>query len=263
MTTYVSPSIRETGFNCPHCGVLTSQEWHQVFADSLHTEARVPFIPDEEWQTSLSDDTNIEAETKKRFLLWTDRMRSGLVFLDEQRNTAYQRTDVGNLWLSSCYNCNKIAVWIHDRLVFPAAREADAPNQDMPEDVIRDFEEARTIVGKSPRGAAALLRLCIQKLCRTLGEKGSNIDADIAALVKKGLNPIVQRSLDVVRVVGNDAVHPGTMDLNDDRDTALKLFKLVNLIAEQMISVPKSIDALYDSLPEGKRNAIARRDGAA
>ena len=93
-----------------------------------------------------------------------------------------------------------------------------------------------------------------------LGEKGKNIDDDIASLVAKGLNPLVQRSLDVVRVVGNEAVHPGSLDLRDDRDTALQLLSLVNLIAEQMITHPKAIQAMYEKLPEGKRAAIEQRN---
>ena len=101
----------------------------------------------------------------------------------------------------------------------------------------------------------------MQKLCKHLGEKGKNIDADIAALVKKGLNPVVQQSLDIVRVVGNESVHPGTIDLNDDRETALRLFDLVNAITEQMISHPKKVQELYSKLPESKREAIEKRDG--
>ena len=50
------------------------------------------------------------------------------------------------------------------------------------------------------------------------------------------------------------------IDLRDDMDTALKLFGLVNLIAEQMISAPKHVDALYESLPEEKRKGIEDRD---
>jgi hypothetical protein len=74
------------------------------------------------------------------------------------------------------------------------------------------------------------------------------------------LNPTVQKSLDVVRVIGNEAVHPGELDLRDDRDTALQLLRLIDVIAHQMISQPKAIAALYESLPEGKRKAIEKRD---
>ena len=93
-----------------------------------------------------------------------------------------------------------------------------------------------------------------------LGEKGKNIDDDIASLVGKGLNPLVQQSLDVVRVIGNEAVHPGVMNLKDDRETAATLFGLVNAIAEQLITNPKTVQALYEKLPESKRVAIAARN---
>lgn len=136
-----------------------------------------------------------------------------------------------------------------------------SPNPDLPADVLQDYEEAGSIVGQSPRGAAALLRLAIQKLCVILGEKGAKIDDDIASLVKKGLTPMVQKALDTVRVIGNEAVHPGILDLKDDRDTAMKLFKLVNIISEQMISNPRHVDELYEKIPVSSRKAIERRDG--
>ncbi len=121
-----------------------------------------------------------------------------------------------------------MAVWVHNSLLFPKEKAGINPNQDLPEDIIHDFEEARSIIGESPRGAAALLRLCVQKLCVHLKEKGKSIDEDIASLVAKGLNPLVQKSLDIVRVVGNEAVHPGVIDLNDNRDIANKLLSLIN-----------------------------------
>ena len=68
-------------------------------------------------------------------------------------------------------------------------------------------------------------------------------------MVRKGLSPVVQQALDAVRVVGNEAVHPGALDLRDDRDTAGRLFELVNIIAEQMISNPKHVRELYKKLP--------------
>lgn len=79
--------------------------------------------------------------------------------------------------------------------------------------------------------------------------------------MKKGLNPLVQQSLDVVRVVGNEAVHPGVIDLRDDRASAERLFDLVNIVAEQMITHPKSVQEMYAKLPPAKLDAIQRRDG--
>ncbi|MER9473535.1 DUF4145 domain-containing protein [Mesorhizobium sp. M0520] len=116
------------------------------------------------------------------------------------------------------------------------------------------------MINTSPRSAAALLRQAIQRLCRHVGGDGKNINDDIASLVKKVLDPRVQKALDVVRVIGNNAVHPGQIDLKDDRATAAKLFGLVNLIADIMVTQPKHIDAMFEGLPEGARKAIEKRD---
>jgi hypothetical protein len=65
----------------------------------------------------------------------------------------------------------------------------------------------------------------------------------------------------VVRVIGNNAVHPGQIDLQDDPAIANALFGLVNLIAQQMITDRKEAEALYnDLLPAAQREAIEKRD---
>jgi len=162
-----------------------------------------------------------------------------------------------------CSRCGAFSTWIDKKMVYPPAVVAPPPNTDIPADIKRDYEEARMISAQSPRGAAALLRLCIQKLCKHLGESGENINGDVAALVKKGLPLKVQQALDVVRVVGNYAVHPGQIDLNDNPDVTNRLFGLVNVIAEVMISQPKQIDELYNSVvPDAQKKAIAKRDGS-
>jgi inactivated superfamily I helicase len=103
--------------------------------------------------------------------------------------------------------------------------------------------------------------LAIQKLCKHLGQSGANINDDIKALVTNGLDVRVQRALDAVRVIGNEAVHPGQLDLRDDRSTAESLFRLLNLIVEKTISEPKHVDEVYALIPQSKRDAIAKRDG--
>ncbi|MEO7859894.1 MAG: DUF4145 domain-containing protein [Nitrospirales bacterium] len=222
----------------------------------------VPTIPDEEMTKTLQE-ASLEAERKAGLIKWVEMMESGLIFVESIERGEYIYNRACNLFLSKCFNCSKFAVWVHDQLVHPTAIGAPLPNPDLPPDVFRDYQEAGRIVGESPRGAAALLRLAIQKLCLELGEKGERIDDDIASLVKKGLIPTVQKAMDIVRVIGNEAVHPGILDLRDDRDTAIKLFKLVNIISEQMISNPKHVEEIYGQLPEGKRKAIEKRDSKA
>ena len=159
-----------------------------------------------------------------------------------------------------CEHCRDFSLWVGRSMVYPNRGNAPVANPDMPDDVRRDYEEAAAISGSSPKAAAALLRLGIQKLCVHLGEKGKNINDDIASLVKKGLAEKVQQSLDIVRVVGNNAVHPGQIDL-DDAGVVFNLFVLTNLIVESMISVPKKIGDLYSALPPAALEAIAKRDG--
>lgn len=134
------------------------------------------------------------------------------------------------------------------------------PNSEMPEDVKKLYLEAASISNNSPRGAAALLRLGIQVLCKELGEKGNNINTDIGNLVKKGLPEIVQQSLDVVRVTGNDAVHPGQIE-TDNPEIVGQLFDLTNVIVEYMIALPKRVSGIYKSLPANKIDGINKRDG--
>ncbi len=144
-------------------------------------------------------------------------------------------------------------------MYFPDTGTAPPPNLEMPESIKGLYAEAAGIQSKSPRGAAALLRLAIQHLCIELGEKGKNIDDDIAELVKKGLPVIVQQSLDVVRVTGNHAVHPGQID-TDDPKVVIQLFDLLNVIVEYMIALPKKVSGIYTGLPAKALEAIKKRD---
>lgn len=79
--------------------------------------------------------------------------------------------------------------------------------------------------------------------------------------MKKGLPVGVQQALDAVRIVGNNAVHPGEISLDDSPEVANSLFELINYIVDRMISQPKKLSELYASLPAGALEAINKRDG--
>ena len=164
------------------------------------------------------------------------------------------------LTIHRCQCCGKKIIWIDDTYIYPDI-VADVPNLDMPESVKHLYEEAGLIYNKSPRAACALLRLAIDRLCNELGENDRDINKNIGALVKKGLPQSVQQALDVVRVVGNKAVHPGQIAFDvDDKGTATMLMRLINIIVERMITEPNEINSLYQGLPESVKTAIENRD---
>lgn len=176
------------------------------------------------------------------------------------------------LYVAKCSHCAGISCWRavetdgdeddddQGVMIIPEGSIAPLPHPDMPASAIADYHEARSIVNRSPRGAAALLRLAIQKLCVALGETSGNINTDIGSLVRKGMAVEIQQALDVVRVVGNNSVHPGELSEADIADIANTLFELVNAIVEDRIARPKKLAALFDRLPEGAREAITKRD---
>jgi hypothetical protein len=256
----VEPTTTATAFSCAHCGALTTQFWRSAKVEFRSDKNTLPMrFPDPEETKKAFVDTLEDDQAKRGMSDFIDRVASGLPSIGD-RYTSYSQ-ELTNVDVSECYNCHKLALWVGDRMVWPQGNEAPPPNVDLPDDVRTDYMEAGEIVSASPRGAAALLRLAIQKLCKHLGETGKNINADIAALVAKGLDLRVQKMLDVVRVIGNNAVHPGEIDIRDDRSTAEKLFILVNLIADIMISQPKTIEEMYGGLGDKALAAIAKRDG--
>lgn len=166
----------------------------------------------------------------------------------------------GEWSVSKCQHCGKLMIWYKANIVYPKKLFVPNPNSDLTQEIQEDYIEAANIFNDSPRASAAILRLALQKLCKQLGGKGDNINEDIKSFVKKGLNPLVQKSLDSLRITGNNAVHPGLINLKEEKEKVLKLFDLINFIANKMITEPKEISKFYDGLPESSKKAIKKRD---
>lgn len=266
MPKYIEPAIDLHAFNCPHlnCGALADQTWYRCHANPLPQKGHPEIISQEFLEKIEQDILNAKDEKARRI---SKKMRNrveqsllGFPFLHRLQDSIYCDFSIDSMFLSRCFSCNNISIWKGDKLLFPTVSIDLIPNEDLDPDIQKDFLEAAQIVVISPRGAAALLRLCIQKLCKQIGEKGKNIDDDIASLVKNGLDVRLQKALDIVRVTGNDSVHPGQMDIEDNPKTAASLFGLVNTIADNLISQPKHIDSLFEALPDSKKQAIEKRD---
>jgi hypothetical protein len=173
-----------------------------------------------------------------------------------------------------CVHCSEQTVWRnvqrHDgvwlseegKMIWPRDRVGAPPHADMPQEVKIDYVEAQSICAQSPRGAAALLRLCIDKLARLLlgAAATDKINTNIGLLVQAGLPPQIQQALDIVRVVGNNAVHPGELSADDVASVASRLFDLVNAIVHERIERPREMAKLYAVIPENAMDGIEKRD---
>jgi hypothetical protein len=175
------------------------------------------------------------------------------------------------IWRAECRNCGFFSYWRQSPaiasdglLIYPSHNpEVAAPHPDMPQDVREIYEEAAAVVGRSPRAAGALMRYAVQVLMPHLDASGGDLNAQIGSLVAKGLDVGIQQALDALRVIGNNAVHPLEIDVNEDPSTVQALFGLLNVIVEALITQPKSLNAVYAKLPAGARAQIERRDKGA
>lgn len=234
---FTMPSRTLSAFSCPYCHVFSHQRWLQGGAFSLSAP---PAANSRQVPESLAGSS---------FAPTLGSTRPGMEY-----------TGVFGVYFSVCSHCEKVATWVADRLVSPNFSSIPPNNEDMPELVARLYREAASIVELSPRGAAAILRLALEHLCSELGDPKKKINENIAGFVSDGLDRRTQQALDALRVIGNNAVHPGQIDISDDRETAVSLFALLNLIVEKMLSEKKRIDALYTLLPEAALEAIEKRD---
>ena len=234
---YEAPQVGKDAFHCPSCGAYAHQTWYQTQVLRLDDET-----------TELVPDEQAENPTLQALSNLTRALSPATVVSSQFR-------------VSHCERCTELAVWMHERLLWPHGGSAPPPNVDLPEQVADDYREAAAIAHDSPRGAAALLRLAVEKLCRHLVSPHKNLYDCIRILVAKGLEPGSSKPSTMSGVIGNNAVHPDNIDRRDDAPTVATLFNLVNVIAEQTITRPKQMQTMYDTLPATERRKVEARDG--
>jgi hypothetical protein len=169
-----------------------------------------------------------------------------------EKGLDYYAGFVRGLYLSMCSKCGKYALWLNEKILYPALSIAPWPIEDMPVNVKEDFLEARSIVNTSPKAASALLRIGLQKLMCCLGESGKNMEIDVSNLIRRGLPERFRDALRAVRVIGANSIRPNEISPMDDLETATALFSLVNMIVEATISQQRKVTQLYTSLPNPK-----------
>lgn len=164
---------------------------------------------------------------------------------------------------ASCLNCDKFSIWVEQKMIYPLISTKPLAHSDMPDDIKKTYNEARSVASFSSRAAAALLRVTLEELTVYLGEKEGNLNKRIGNLKQRGLPEEIIKSLDIVRIYGNEGgVHSGTIDLEnkDNKWIVDKLFNLINFIVEKIITEKKEIEEMFKKLPKTKKEGIKNRD---
>ncbi len=230
---FVEPEFDKNAFTCPYCQVLSQMEFV------------VPF----RMQQRLHNDLyKLKQDIIKRIDCLTENINNDINNITEFATFYGQYANA----FAICQNpsCQKISIWIDEKMVYPKPRLTPLPNDDLPDDIKADYEEASLIVQDSPRGACVLLRLALQKLMIHL-DKDKNLDRVIKNLMQENIDEDLRKALDSVRVVGNSAAHPNELEIRDKPEIAFQLFKLINFIANEVLTSRKEIREFYnENIPD-------------
>ncbi len=183
---------------------------------------------------------------------------------------------------ANCASCNKDSIWYNHREVtswigmtgiprpsndselsrlFPineiTNQNIPEYSPDMPENVKVLYKEAALIYELSPRSAAALIRLALEKLCEYLDVKKKNIKESIETLAQQQKIPIsIAKAADNIRLIGSANVHAGIICDEVLEDINPAIFTYINLIVDFAITKPKEIDEINSLFPEQKRASL-------
>lgn len=133
-----------------------------------------------------------------------------------------------------CKACKEPSIWLREKMIFPDLRGVE-PHADMPSKAREIFCEAQSVIGKSPRAACALLRMCLEVLVSELGGKGKTLYEKVESL---NLPPDLEEVFRACRIVGNQAAHPGVINFDspEGKDLTETLSGFINLIVAFLIS---------------------------
>jgi hypothetical protein len=217
----VEPKLGAESFCCPYCNTVAHQDWCSLFlkpekcADVVVLTLEAALL------------LNSEEGDKNESEQLAERLRDNVVTYEYQKHPRNLRVKLVNVHVSTCYNCKGFALWVRDQLAFPIRAEG----------VPEDFEEAAAVLNKSPRGATALMRLCIQNTMKLLKEQGSTFDENTSSLVRKGLEVEIQQTMDVLQVLRKNPLQSesGGLEIDEEADTKKVLTSLKEILERRML----------------------------
>lgn len=137
------------------------------------------------------------------------------------------------------------------------------PNSDLSNDTKKLYYEAAKVLNVSPRASVALLRVALETFLRVdLMLQGKNNYEILGKLYGEGIPEELDSALHFARIAGNSADHidPGKIQLDgtDGVNTAIILFKIINLVAEEKISRKKELLGLKQFMSQKQLDGIEK-----
>ena len=224
MNEYIQPRLGAESFSCPHCNTVAHQDWYSLFLKPENA-AEVRVLTPEAIRQGEAQRDNI-----KEIEQFIERLKKTQLTYEYQKHPHPLKVKMANLHISNCHNCNGFSLWVSGLLVYPTKLDKT------PELVDEDVEEAAVVLNKSPRGATALMRVCIQKLVPLLEENGKELNQRVSSLVRKGLEMEIQQAMDVLEVLRSDSAQLNPLESQADRETALRFLDSLKEVLERRMS---------------------------
>lgn len=240
-------------FRCPNCGYETSNALTPIRPASNNFDSKT--INDHAYRIVGSN-----CRSCNEMSIWLELYHSEQIDIGEldKYHTLYS--------FGGVRSSNSMPILDKQILLFPD-NPAGVPNpiKDMPSSIKDIYKEAASIANKSPRAAAALLRLALEKLLKDeLEVKGKSLNERIKNLYSSGAPGNIIKIMDIIRITGNDGIHDGNLGVidieqKDNFSNVIVLFNFINYLVDQFIVQPQKINAMVDNFSQGQKNGIARR----
>src|ERR1700730_15976123 len=227
MNPYIEPQLGAESFSCPHCNTVAHQDWYSLFLKSENA-AEVRVLTPEAVKALRQGDA--QRDNIKEIDQFVERLKKNALTYEYQKHPHPLKVKMANLHISNCHSCNGFSLWVGGLLVFPTRIDKT------PELVEQDLEEAAAILNKFPRGAAALMRVCIQRLVPLLEENGKELNQRVSSLVRKGLEMEMQQAKEVLQVLRSDPVQLSKLESHADKETVLRFLDSLKEVLERRMS---------------------------
>lgn len=262
---YSIPKYNKSEFTCDHCHKLT---FHYCYIWSLLAdECHYPFdlIKYDEYNFNVNWFNNVIVESSSPVTLGIGKSLDSTSHpLSEKiiKDKGQCRIQFVTRICSECAHNTYFEV-INPRIIkgeeykpqetqiYPRTSTIEwFPNDDMSEEQKQLFNEAKDIFDISPKAAGALLRSVIERILRDkFPEYSESFLGTILGKdkVKNELGSELILLCNACKLIGNDAAHSSLIIYEDESKQEVELlFRLINAIAEKLLSQPREYKELLD-----------------